>query len=1286
MKHHRSIATLGKKSLLFISLVAAQYAFADFAFVHPGLLQSREDLERMKVAVARKEEPIYSGYEVFCTNAESELSYKMRGPLPRVGRNPSVGTIAYDLDANAAYQCAIQWCITGNRAYADKSEKIIDAWSSTLKSITGRDAVLMAGLGPFKMVNAAEILRYTNAGWSPAEIQQAEKNFRDVVYPVIKNFAPFANGNWDTACIKTMMAIGVFCNDRPMFERALRYYEDGTGDGCLTHYIINDTGQCQESGRDQQHTQLGLAHMGDCCEIAWHQGLNLYGYDHNLLLNGFEYTAKYNLGKNVPFVTDLDRTGKYLHTRISSKGRGSFRAVWEEIYNAYVNRMGAPAPLIKEVVEKNRPEGVAVPGQPLGADDVGFGTLLFAQPPASAKPVQIHAAPASPGGLIANGSLKAAKLTWIASVGTRSYTIKRALKNGDYKAIAHSVLRTTYTDTHLKTGEVYRYVVCAVNSYGKSPDSYPVAICAGLPKPWAHRDIGPVAVAGSANFDGYVFKLSGAGANIGGRNDECQFAYAPMKGKGTIVARFVPETSSQFSKFGLMMRESPAADAADVSLLVSPQMGRNVEAPGWRVELSVRKITGGDSTLRAASKDFTEPMVTFGRLTGYCWLKLERNGDDFTGWVSSDGKAWTQVGRATAPLARKLLVGLAACSRLAKITTTVRFDHVAVVNPVRVNPDATNQVESPDGKVTVDFSLQSGGIPAYKIDYLGKPIVLESELGLEPLFTGGFRIVSSSLSAHAGSWTNRFGERRIVPDNYHELDVNLRNKSGQLMRVTFRAYDGGTAFRYSFPASAKTEFHFDGERTEFRLPQGTYGYEEHGTEGRYHYVPVTDIQPQCERPLTLVLTNGLFASLTEADNQDYPRMLLSPMPGVPRALVSALGGTTSNTPRFTQSSDPDAILHGGDSTPWRVLVLGQTPGELLERNYLILDLNSPCAIRDTSWIKPGKAMRDTTLTTANCKAIIDFARKAGLKYVELDSGWYGREDSRDGDATTVRAPNLNLPEVIRYGRGKGVGVILYVDYRQMHKQRDILFPLYKKWGIKGVKIGFVAVGSQAATAWVAQTIRLAAKYHLLLDIHDGYRPTGLCRTWPNLLTVEGVRGNEHMPTPEHNCTLPFTRYLAGPADYTICYYTPRKKTTFAHQLAMTVVAFSPLQFIFWYDKPSDYHGEPEIQFFQKVPTVWDDTKVINGQIGKFATIARRSSNDWFVGTINDGTPRTLKVPLAFLAKNRSYEAHIYSDDPSVSARTHVAVTTRRVNSETTLEVPLEAGGGQAMWIQALPKR
>jgi alpha-glucosidase len=608
----------------------------------------------------------------------------------------------------------------------------------------------------------------------------------------------------------------------------------------------------------------------------------------------------------------------------------------------------------------------------------------------------------------------------------------------------------------------------------------------------------------------------------------------------------------------------------------------------------------------------------------------------------------------------------------------------ASVAPAQVsNPSRTetaNRVESPDGKVGIDFVMQADGAPAHKIEYLGKPVLIESRLGFEPDFTNGFQLTKSSLDSHQGQWTTRFAERRTIPDNYRELNVDLKHKSGRRVRITFRAYNEGAALRYSFPKQTEKDFTFAQERTEFRFPENTYGYEEHGTEGEYRRAKIADIEPFCERPLTVEYASGIFASLAEAANQNYPRLLLSGLPGVPGALVSALGGDTSNTPRPNQRHDPTAKLKAGDSTPWRMLIVGEKPGDLLERNYLMLNLNQPLALKDASWIKPGKVMRDTTLTTSNSKAIIDFAEKAGLQYVHLDWKWYGSEDPVTGDATTVRVPNLDVPEIIRYGREKNMGLIMYVDRRQIRKQRDVLFPLYEKWGLAGVKIGFVDVGSQEATAWITETIQKAAEHHLLLNIHDGYRSTGLSRTYPNLMTVEGIRGNEQMPTPEHNCTLPFTRYIAGPGDYTVCYYDKRLKTTKAHQLAMAVVSFSPLQWIFWYDRPDMYQGEPEIEFFRKVPTIWDDTKVINGKIGRYATIARQSGDDWFIGTINNSEPRQLQIPLAFLAKGRDYVAHLYSDDDAVQTRTKVGIQTRPVNSQTILEVPLRAAGGQAVWI------
>lgn len=525
----------------------------------------------------------------------------------------------------------------------------------------------------------------------------------------------------------------------------------------------------------------------------------------------------------------------------------------------------------------------------------------------------------------------------------------------------------------------------------------------------------------------------------------------------------------------------------------------------------------------------------------------------------------------------------------------------------------------------------------------------------------------------------------MIPDNYRELNVDLKQGSGRRLRITFRAYDEGAAFRYSLPKLDSTQFKFSGEQTEFRFPENTFAYEEHGTEGEYRRAKISDMRPWCERPLTLEYASGLFACLCEADNENYPRMLLSPVREVSDTLVSALGGTTSNTARNPSSGDPTATLGAGDSTPWRMFVVGEKPGDLLERNYLMLNLNPPPALPDVSWIKPGKVMRDTTLTTTNSKAIMDFAAEAGLQYVELDWHWYGRDETFEtGDATTVRAPNLDLPEIIRYGREKNVGLFLYVDRRQIKRQRDILFPLYEKWGVKGVKIGFVDVGPQTETAWITDTIKRAAEHHLMLDIHDGYRPTGLARIWPNLITVEGVRGNEHFPAPEHNCTLPFTRYVAGSADYTVCYYDRRDQTTHAHQLAMAVVSFSPLQFILWYDKPSDCHAEPEMEFFRRIPTVWDETKIINGEIGKYATIARRNGNDWFIGTINDRQSRTLKAPLTFLDRDKHYTARVYSDDDSVSTRTHVGIKTCAVDARTVLEVPLHPAGGQAVWITPAP--
>ncbi|HEX3357500.1 MAG TPA: alginate lyase family protein [Tepidisphaeraceae bacterium] len=653
---------------------------AEFKFVHPGLLNSKDDLARMKAAVAAKEEPIYSGYEAFAKHVESQANYTMKGPRESVGRGqgwtgPAQGI--YDADANAAYQCAIMWCITGDKAYAEKSKQILNAWSSTLKTIGGRDAVLGAGLGPFKMVCAAEIIRHSDAGWSDADIKQTEKCFKEAVYPVIQDFSPFANGNWDTAAIKTVMAIGVFCNDRDIYERGLRYYVNGAGNGRLTYYVINEAGECQETGRDSQHSQLGMAHLADASEVAWNQGLNLYGYADNRLLKGFEYTAAHNGGEGTPFVEWMDRTGDSHYFRPSAPG--DYRAVYEEVYNHYANRMGMPAPHTEKAAKEIRPEGQGVRGPQgiNGADHIGFGTLLFTRPKNAEAHKSSFGVPAAPGAIVAHGDADGIKLTWIESVDAVSYTVKRAdTRGGPYSVVAKDVKGSTYTDKAVKPGQVYYYVASATNASGESADAYETSACAGLPTPWKQQDIGHPVPPGWTQFDGRVFTVEGGGSAIGGTSDQLQFAYLPLDGDGAITVRHVPQVSSQHLQFGLLMRETTDADSAQIACLI-----QRADRGRWATTLLTRPTTGAGSA-EIATQPLDAPTVTQGRLLQPCWLRLTRAGKTFTASFSTDGKEWMRIGSTDAGLKSHLLVGIGACSRLvspnASATTTVMMDQVSV--------------------------------------------------------------------------------------------------------------------------------------------------------------------------------------------------------------------------------------------------------------------------------------------------------------------------------------------------------------------------------------------------------------------------------------------------------------------------------------------------------------------------------------------------------------------------------------------------------------------------------
>jgi alpha-glucosidase len=611
-------------------------------------------------------------------------------------------------------------------------------------------------------------------------------------------------------------------------------------------------------------------------------------------------------------------------------------------------------------------------------------------------------------------------------------------------------------------------------------------------------------------------------------------------------------------------------------------------------------------------------------------------------------------------------------------------------------PILAEELTSPDGEIGIKFHLNQSGGPAYQVTYRGKAVVSPSRLGLalqdEPALTDGFRVVDVARRSQDRTWKPVYGERSEVRDHFNEMQVDLVDTQTppRRLQLTFRAYDEGAAFCYTVPRQPPWDtITVTRELSEFGFLADHRAWAVYSAQGKYSAVPLSKLRAGCERPLTLQTGDGTFVAVAEARLVDYARMKLAPRNEPPHGLVSLL------------SSQVEAELPL--TTPWRVVMLADSPGELLENNDLILNLNDPCAIDDPAWIKPGKVIREVTLTTVGGKACVDFAAQHNLQYVEFDAGWYGHEYSEASDARTVtvdpkRSPGpLDLPEVIRYAAERDIGILLYVNRRSLEKQLDEVLPLYQQWGIKGVKYGFVNVGSQQWTAWLHDAVRQAADHRLMVDVHDEYRPTGYSRTYPNLMTQEGIAGDETSPSNSQTLTILFTRMLAGAGDNTICYYDPRvdRNASHAYQLAKAVCIYSPWQFLYWYDRPPDspqrkggaggsenvIGNEPELEFFDHVPTVWDETRVLHGKIGEYAVLARRSGDRWFVGCLNSGQARTLPVKLDFLAEGKQYIAHVYCDDPAVATRTHVRIDRRPVRAGDVLQATMTAQGGQAIRIE-----
>lgn len=600
-------------------------------------------------------------------------------------------------------------------------------------------------------------------------------------------------------------------------------------------------------------------------------------------------------------------------------------------------------------------------------------------------------------------------------------------------------------------------------------------------------------------------------------------------------------------------------------------------------------------------------------------------------------------------------------------------------------------VSSPDKRVAVSVGVKADGVLVYSVRYDKRDVIRDGSLGFElkdaPSLTNGFSIVGTKSGSHDETWKPVCGERSEVRDHYNELAVNLRDSQSppRRLRLVIRAYDEGAAFRFEFPeqeslkkftvAAEATRFQFTGDWTTWAVvnAQGDYA----GIKGHGGRMPLSKIMPGAERPLTVQVAGDLYCSLAEARLWDFARMKFRVAKGASNAVESVIDGTPDVTAPYVM--------------PWRVIMIADSPAKLLENNFIISNLNDPNSLAHWGWIKPGKVLREVTLTTDGGRAAVDFCAAHGLSYILFDAGWYGHEYDKESDASGVhldpkrsKGP-LDLQAVIDYGKTKDIGVILYVNHLALEKQMEQVIPLYEKWGVKGVKFGFVNVGPQKWTKWVNEGVKLCAEHHLLVDVHDELRPTGINRTYPNWMTMEGIGGNEEFPTPVHNATLPFTRFLAGPADYTYCWYNNRLKNTHAHQLALSVIYFSPWQFLYWYDRPANYDGDKALEFWDALPTTWDDTRVINGKIGELATVARRKGNEWWVGSIRAVKIRPLTVALSFLEPGKKYTATIYTDaDPANETPAPVKIETRAVDSTTVLTVEIPEHGGHAMRIVPVP--
>ena len=629
-------------------------------------------------------------------------------------------------------------------------------------------------------------------------------------------------------------------------------------------------------------------------------------------------------------------------------------------------------------------------------------------------------------------------------------------------------------------------------------------------------------------------------------------------------------------------------------------------------------------------------------------------------------------------------------------------------------------LKSPDGRIVATFETLENNQPAasgklvYSVTFRGKPLVDHSALALRlqgqrPLGSE-MQIGNSTPGATDEKYQLVTGKASTVRDHYNSLQLDLSERAPGVRKLSIeaRAYDDAIAFRYVIPDQTTfREFRLTGEDTEFQISKDPVTY----ALVLPHYRTMYEGEYIKLRGSAFAGPNGLSAgkvliglpylmevpgvgwvAISEANLRDYSSMYLMN--------ASKSWGGADFTCHLAPGDDPEVVVTGSlpHHSAWRVLLIGDTPGALVESN-VITSLNPPNEINDTSWIHAGLAAWDwwsgsvgadgkPAFTTATMKYYVDFAAQSGFPYMLIDAGW-----SVPGDITRMNG-TVDVPEVVKYAAQKNVKVWIWINYREADSQMEEAFPLYEKWGVAGLKIDFVERDDQRGIDFYYRAAKAAAEHHLMLDFHGATKPTGINRTYPNILSYEAVLGMEQnkagaRDTPEHRVTLPFTRMLAGPMDYTPGGFEnvteanfvsrslrPMVMGTRAAQLAMYVIYETPFQMVS--DTPKAYEDQPAFDFIKHAPATWDETKVLNGEPGEFITVARRKDNEWFLGSMSDGNPRQLEIPLTFLGSGR-FTAEIYADAADAAQYPKsVSILKKTVDRNSQLSIKLAPGGGFAV--------